>query len=128
MKNQSTIPKIVYTSIIGLIFFLLTAYIVLSTEPFMSDIRRNVKLYSAGWVSDQGEHVVLDDMRVRNYGGHLIVEKRLPNNLTDDDCICIESRNAGGIRVWVDDREVYRFKPRENLTGLGYGISFHIAG
>ena len=75
MKNQSTIPKIVYTSIIGLIFFLLTAYIVLSTEPFVSDIRRSVKLLSTGWVSDQGEHVSLEDARVRIYGGHLIAEK-----------------------------------------------------
>ena len=128
MKNQSTIPKMVYTSIIGLIFFLLTAYIVLSTEPFVSNIRRNVKLFSTGWVSDQGEHVSLEDARVRIYGGHLIAEKRLPNNLTDDDCICFESRNVGSVTVWVDDREVYRFKPQENFTGLGYGIAFHIAG
>ena len=128
MKNQSMIPRIVYISITGLILFLLTAYIVLSTEPFVSNIRRNVKLYSNGWVSDQGEHVSLDDMTVKNHGGRIIVEKRLPGNLTDDDCICFESQNARSIKVWVDDREVYRFLPQENLTGLGYGISFHIAG
>ncbi|MBR5116308.1 MAG: diguanylate cyclase, partial [Lachnospiraceae bacterium] len=80
--------------------------------------------FSAGWTTDTGEVISLEEARMKYYYGEIVAQKKLPQNLSDEDCLSFETGSVA-VTVWIDDREVYSCELKENLTGLGYGTAFH---
>lgn len=121
-RNARPIWAYVVLFIMAVIF--LTGYIIITTEPATFSNKRNVRNFSDGWLAETGEILRADDIHLKEYGGVLTIEKKLPGNVGDSDCLCFESINAT-FTIWVDDREIYYFKPEENISGRGYGSAFH---
>ncbi len=102
-------------------------YIVLHADLRTPAIRENIRDFSENWRTGTTEGLVLDGTSAGDFGGSVTVERRLPAEIAEEDELCFRTQNAN-VTVWVDGREVYRFEGRENLTGRGYGVAFHMVG
>ncbi|MCR5674121.1 MAG: hypothetical protein K6G16_00275 [Lachnospiraceae bacterium] len=127
MKKLQLSTEKKYTILFIFLEVLLILYIMISTAFVDSGYRERIRPFSSEWTLDDGRIWKIDDVLPHQYGGQVTMRKKLPENLSDDDCLCFETRNAS-IKIWVDDREVYTFEPKENLTGHGYGDAFHMIG
>lgn len=129
MKKNRTLLKLINSVIFGALIVFIFIFISANTDLFESGYHGMIKDFSEGWINETGEEVDLDKINTgsKGYDGEIVVEKTIPNNISDDDALCFESRNAN-IIVYIDTREVYSFKGRENLTGAGYGTAFHDVG
>ena len=83
--------------------------------------------YTAGWTLDNGESVDLNDFSARKYGGSFTVSKVLPDVMEETDSVYFSTSNLK-FKVYVDGELIYSFDTRENLTGTGDGISYHMIG
>lgn len=113
------------------LFILATVlYIVLvcMTNAHLSEFDAEKLVYfSDGWTLEGMDNKIrIDDINTRLFEDNTVLIKQLPDNLTDNDSICFGSRNIT-VKVYVDDREIYFFEPKDNFTGKGYGNSFHEA-
>lgn len=125
-NRQGKIINLIYMVGYGLMALAVILYILFRTDVFDND---GVELlpFSADWRTEDGKSYQIDDIRMKNFGGSVTVENTIPAGITDSDAICFQSKNCS-IRVFIDDKEVYSFIPRENLTGIGYGVAFHDIG
>ena len=98
-------------------------YIIISAKAFQLDKEKNIRPFSDGWISEKGESWFIKDARLNYFGKDIRLEKKLPDDITDEDAFCFELRNIW-INIWVGDRQVYTLRPVENLTGHGYGSNF----
>ena len=112
----------IYIALLAAIVVYLVARADLGTLAF----RERVHDFSQSWQTGTGE-IVLDGISAGDFGGSVTVERRLPAELAEESEVCFRTQNAN-VTVWVDEQEVYRFEGRENLTGRGYGIAFHMVG
>lgn len=83
--------------------------------------------FSDGWTKEDGREVLPDKLRLGNTGADITLSNTLPDNISDNDCLCFETRNLD-VTVYLDEEEIYRFRSQENMTGIGYGYTFHIMG
>ncbi|MBO4914123.1 MAG: diguanylate cyclase [Oscillospiraceae bacterium] len=127
MKKQKKTITWVCSAAYILMLAMMLIYILLRTGLRTSAYRERIRDFSENWQTETSESLVLNGTSAGNYGGSLIVEKRLPESIAEEDEICFRTQNAN-VTVWVGDREAYRFEGRENLTGKGYGIAFHMVG
>ncbi|SCY26066.1 diguanylate cyclase (GGDEF) domain-containing protein [Lachnospiraceae bacterium XBB2008] len=112
-------------------FLLLTAFLV--RVCFFTDIgeflnaRKNglAHDYSEGWSLDSGESVDLDTVAASKYGGSMTVSKVLPDKVEYTDDLCFSTSNLK-LTVYLEQTPVYSYDTKENLTGKGYGIAYHI--
>ena len=83
--------------------------------------------YSTGWTLDSGEEVDLKDISAGSLGGSFSVSKKLPDKMLETDSVYFSTSNLG-IRVYVADNLIYSYDTKENLTGMGDGVSYHMIG
>ena len=81
--------------------------------------------YSSDWVLDSGEHVNLYDISAGKLGGSFCVSKVLPDKMLETDSIYLSTSNLC-LNIFVDDNLLYSYETRENLTGNGDGVSYHM--
>ncbi|MBQ7678766.1 MAG: GGDEF domain-containing protein [Butyrivibrio sp.] len=127
MKTRNSLAQKIYTLLFASTVILFVVFVMTTTEVFYPGYQAHYRLFNADWTDDSGEKCLMDDARPRNYGGVVTLTKKLPGNLSDDDSLCFESRNAI-LHIWVDNEEIYEFTPEQNLTGMGYGVQFHEIG
>ena len=80
--------------------------------------------FSDGWTLEDGTPVDLDMTQAEEYNGHLTVYNRLPDKIAYNDELCFTSTNAN-ITVCIENKVVYEFVAKENMTGKGYGTLYH---
>ncbi|MBO4373767.1 MAG: diguanylate cyclase [Lachnospiraceae bacterium] len=83
--------------------------------------------YTEGWTLDTGETVNLSGFRAEDHGGRFAATKVLPDTMQETDAIYLSTSNLR-FRVYVKDALIYSFDTRENMTGNGDGISYHMIG
>ncbi|MBR5406190.1 MAG: GGDEF domain-containing protein [Lachnospiraceae bacterium] len=114
----------IYTTLFVLAILILVIYIFVESGRISSTNEEKLRPFSDGWSAGAGEPLMLNEARPGKFGGTVKIEKRLPDDIEDNDCFCFESRN-GYIYIYVDNRKVYTYEPVANFTGIGYGTYFH---
>ncbi len=114
---------------LNIIYVLLLAFILINALFFTDNnnfhFEQNLRAFSDNWQDESGNRVSIDDVQVGRYGGKVTLTNTLPGNLGEGDNIFFETKNVN-IRVYINDSEVYSFTTMKNLTGMGYGIAFHV--
>ena len=129
---RSASPKLIKICII-IYFIFLTVF--LAHVIFFTDLQDFIHAdkgaierdYADGWVLDSGEIVALDKISAGKLGGSYCVSKVLPDNMLENDAIYFSTSNLC-FKVYVDDALIYSFDTKENLTGNGDGVSYHMIG
>ena len=126
-RREIHIDKMVFDIIFTAIVVITLLYVLLFTDFFYSDYRENLRDFSDNWKSSEGAWYDLDLIEISDFGGRIELSKPLPSGTTDADSLCFESNNVN-LKVMLNDRELYSFNSKENLTGMGYGHTFHEVG
>ncbi len=127
MNNEIRSNKPPYTAVYLAAAFCLFVYLLALGIRYSSGMTETVHDFSEGWLAETGKYVSLDQIKVANFGGSVRLLKSLPAEISEEDEFCFQTQNAN-VTVRINGREVYRFIGRENLTGQGYGVAFHIVG
>ena len=123
MKTPRMVRQKVYSLVFVASAVIIILYIIISAKVFQLDKEKNIRPFSDGWISEKGESWFIKDARLNYFGKDIRLEKKLPDDITDEDSFCFELRNIW-INIWVGDRQIYALRPVENLTGHGYGSNF----
>ena len=83
--------------------------------------------YAEGWTINTGATVKIDEISAGEMGGSYVATKTLPETMLETDSVYFSTSNLD-FKVYVNDEEIYSFKTKENLTGIGDGISYHMIG
>ena len=83
--------------------------------------------YTEGWTTGSGDVVDVDEIKASFYGGHVILSKKLPDKIVNDDELCFIASNISYI-VYIEDVPIKAYDQKENITGRGYGTSYHTVG
>ena len=124
MKTQDSLLSKAYTIIYLILVFALTVYVVVISGVFSSHYNDTTRRFSDNWITETGENRYIKDVSIPEPGAEVVVTKKIPGRLLDNDCLCLESRNTT-LHIYIDDREIYEFIPEKNITGFGYGVAFH---
>lgn len=124
MKN---ISAKIYAAIFTLFLILIIFVIPFQTAERGKDLYKEVTPFSEGWELESGEKANVDELRPSEYDGEITIKKTLPDDISNDDAVCFESRNTN-LEVYINNHKRYEFKSRPNLTGLGYGVAYHEVG
>jgi diguanylate cyclase (GGDEF)-like protein len=118
--------RIVYFII--LVLFLCHVYFFTDLQDFLR-ARKDAKIrdYAVGWMLDTGEYVDIDELSAGELGGSFVVKKTLPKSMFETDSIYISTSNLC-LNVYVDDELIYSYETKENFTGIGDGVSYHMIG
>ncbi len=127
MRRKSPIISNIYNFILVFLFLLVFVGIPLKTDGIFFSHKADMLNFSKTWKVNGDTIVLIDELWTGNYGGTITASKVLPNNLTDSDELCFESRDTN-VTVYLDAKEIYSFRSAENMTGLGYGVAFHQIG
>ncbi len=127
MNGDSNLLKKIYSVLFVVLMMVLFVYMPIRIHLKGGFGNDSYLSFSDGWRMDSGEILNLEDVLSEDYGGEVTVEKELPPDVKNTDSLCFESQNTN-IRVFINDKLVYEFVSRPNLTGEGYGIAFHEVG
>ncbi|MCR4739356.1 MAG: diguanylate cyclase [Lachnospiraceae bacterium] len=130
MKHKSTLSIKVCVIIYFCLLLSFLGYLVLFTDvkDFMNAGKKaEERDYSSGWKLESGEEVDLDEINAGKFGGHLHVSKILPDEIKETDSIYFSTSNMR-FGLYVNGVPIYSFDTRENMTGTGDGISYHMIG
>lgn len=83
--------------------------------------------YSSDWMLDSKEAVDLKETTAGDLGGSFTASKVLPDEMLETDSVYLSTSNLC-LRVYVADSLIYSYDTRENLTGYGDGVSYHMIG
>ena len=83
--------------------------------------------YSEDWILDSKEPVNLYDISAGDMGGSYAVSKVLPDKMLETDAVYFSTSNLC-FKVYVADDLIYSYDTKENLTGKGDGVSYHMVG
>lgn len=83
--------------------------------------------FTSEWTLDSGESVDLDDISAGMYGGSFCASKVLPDRMLETDSLYLSTSNLE-LDIYVGDDLIYSYDTRENLTGRGDGVSYHMIG
>ena len=126
MTSKQNIINLIYSLLFGLVIMVIIIGVPLSADRNIS-IHEVADSYSERWQLEDGKKVTIDDLNIGDYGGTITVKKVLTYGVTDKDELCFKSENTN-IKVYIDQKQVYGYESKPNLTGMGYGIAFHEVG
>ena len=126
MKSRQKVTYTIYGVIFGLIVFVILAGVPMSTDRNIT-LNETIDDFSDRWKLESGETVNANDLDISDYGGRIVIEKKLSHSITDKDELCFKSKNTN-IKVFIGGRQRYKFESKPNLTGMGYGIAYHEVG
>lgn len=110
-----------------IVCLVLVDYVVRFTDAFDNLPGRVASDFASDWRTEDGQSVDADRISAGEFGGSVVIEKELPQTLRYHDDFCFASNNAR-VTVWVAGRLTYFFDTKENLTGRGYGTTYHTVG
>lgn len=127
-KSSKLIKVCLIIYLLILIFFLAHVFFYTDMHSFMrADVYSPQRDYSDGWKLASGGEVDIDEVSAGQLGGSYVVTKVLPDSMLETDSIYFSTSNLR-FSVYVDDVLIYSYDTKENLTGTGDGISYHLIG
>ena len=128
-KKTSVLTKICVIAYCILLTLFLTRILVFSDlKDFLRSGRNGLSVdFSEGWMLDSGEEVDINNISAGKLGGELKISKALPDTMEETDSIYFSTSNLN-FRVYVDGDLIYSYNTRENMTGTGDGVSYHMIG
>ncbi|MCR5700517.1 MAG: diguanylate cyclase [Lachnospiraceae bacterium] len=127
MDNKENKVKKIYAVLFSVLSLISIAYIIVSTDTFDKHYRDNLRTFSEGWITESGDVVNIDNVRTRQFDGTVVLEKTLPDDITDNDSVCFEAFNVN-YSLYIDGVKKFSFKSHDNLSGKGYGSSYQEIG
>ena len=130
MRSDSFKPVSVclFVYFIILITFLSRVFFFTDTQDFIGAARKGLANdYSSGWTLENGEVLDVDDDSQPGFETGRVISKTLPDVMQETDAVCFSTSNLN-FRVYVNDELIYSFATKENLTGIGDGVSYHTIG
>ena len=128
MSKDTFLIRKIYDLMFGLIIIaVFTSIMLISYGIDASAYKKQLRNMEGGWFTVKNQDFSIDDVRVKDFGGSVLLSHDLPNNITENDCLNFESTNVDLI-VFVEGKQIYSFTAKENLTGRGYGSAFHQVG
>ena len=121
--NKNSLLQLVFGLSAAVLTVVLIALAVRIDEGGAEDMRPFV----TGWTAGDGAEYDISQLRVDESGISPLLEKKLPEDIRDDDHLCFESSNVN-VYVLVEGHEIYSFESKENITGSGYGTAYHEVG
>ncbi len=126
-RREIHIDQVVYDAAFLVIIVSTLLYVLFFTDFFNSSYRENLKDFSDNWKNADGNWYDLDKIIPEDFGGRIEMVKPLPSSTLDAFSLCFESENVN-LKVFLGPKELYSFESKENLTGMGYGTTFHEVG
>ncbi len=130
MRKNISIPLKICLTVYFLVLAAFLSRIIFFTD-FMDfiNIGRTVSScdYSTDWIIDSGEQVNLKDFAAGSRGGSYSVSKILPDDMLETDSVYLSTSNIK-LDIYVDNDLIYSYDTRENLTGKGDGVTYHMIG
>ncbi|MBR4529947.1 MAG: diguanylate cyclase [Lachnospiraceae bacterium] len=130
MKQTSSIPIRTCLAVyfVFLVLFLGHAFFFTDMQSFVHAGRAAAERdYMSDWTVEGVGTADLHDISAGKCGGNLSLSKTLPAVMEETDVVYFSTSNLR-LTVYVDDTEVYSFDTRENMTGTGDGVSYHMIG
>ena len=125
-ERKLNIQIIVY----ALVLAAAVIYMLFNTDILKREYDKEVIRLSGEWnmVDEKtSAHVDIDELDASEYNGEALLTSLIPDDpdaVADKD-LCFWSDNAR-FSVSIDKKEVYSFDREENLTGHGYGRTYHV--
>ncbi len=114
--------------LIILILFTCRIYFFTDLKDFINAEREaSGRDYTKDWMLDSGECVNLRDISAGSQGGSYTAVKTLPDDVLETDSLYLSTSNLN-FNVYVSDALIYSYKTKDNLTGKGDGVSYHMIG
>ncbi|MCR5733266.1 MAG: GGDEF domain-containing protein [Lachnospiraceae bacterium] len=113
-------PKYIAASVISI----LVGCAMLLANNLAERDRLQTSDFSQGWILEDGTEVDADDLKTEDFGGELSIRKKLPDTIEHGDALCFIASNIQ-LDISVDGECIYTYEQKKNLTGNGYGISYH---
>ena len=127
MKKDVPLYKKVYSIVFIISVAVIILAILVTTDYFDQSYKDHITDFSKDWIAKNTQKYFIDEISSKDFDGNVRLRKRLPTNVSDNDSLCFESRNAN-LKVFIEEKETYRFESKENITGIGYGTAFHQVG
>ena len=127
MKKKITDKNRIILTIFAVLSVFLVIFIIAVTVRTDRESDSVLREFAEGWSEPDGNIINLEYVRANDDGFSDPVTKTLPDDISDNACLCFESYNIN-VDVSVDGKPLYLFKSKENLTGLGYGTAYHEVG
>ena len=126
--HSKLIKACIVLYIITLVLFLGRIFLFTDLKNFINARKEGAEHdYSKAWTLDSGETVDLLDISAGQMGGEYTVSKSFPDEMLETDSIYLSTSNLN-FEVYVSDNLIYSYETRENLTGYGDGVSYHMIG
>lgn len=126
MKKQER--KWNYFSIVyGVLLLFGTIYIIYATKygHFAIDPQKEQFVdFGSEWTTEENEVIDISRLPDQDQDGKLVIEKRLPDELSGRTSLNFNSHNVY-FTLKIEGEEPYVFYLEKNLTGAGYGDYFH---
>ncbi len=121
------IDQVMFRSAFVPLVLITVLYVLLFTDFFYRDYKENLRDFSDNWKSSDGSWYDLDRITTGDFDEGITLSKPLPSSTADSDSLCFRSENVN-LKVFLEGRQIYSFESKENLTGMGYGHTFHEVG
>ena len=125
MKTEESRVRRNLVSIFAIMLGAVVLMLILTADVFDRKYRERITIFSGDWCDTEGNLHDIEDLTAGNSDHKVLITKKLPEQITDSDCLCFESRNIN-FNVYVEGTKLYSFQSRPNLSGLGYGRAFHV--
>lgn len=119
LKNN--ISNYIYAFIV-VVFFVGLYFSVINQSDNYSAINPIDDSISKDWLARDGSHVELSDIKGLKQGE--VLSHSIPHTIKNGDAINFDSHNVR-FSMKINGREVYRYYPDGNLTGMGNGDTYH---
>ena len=94
MRRKSPIISKIYNFTLVFLFLLVFVGIPLKTDGIFFSHKADMLNFSKTWKVNGDTIVLIDELWTGNYGGTITASKVLPDNITDSDELCFESRDT----------------------------------
>lgn len=125
MKDRYTQKSRYYFLAIFLLFIALILVVCSNLEVKLGGEKMQLADFSEAWSVNGETCVDAADLKAKKFGGSFKAEKALPQKIGSNDSLCFTTANLR-FSVEIGDEEIYSYDTVKNLTGMGYGIDFHM--
>ena len=127
MKKKITDKNRIILTVFAVLSVFMIIFIITVTVPTDRASETVLREFADGWSDPDGNITNIEYVRANDDGFSSAMTKTLPDDTGDNDCLCFESYNVN-VDVSVEGEQVYSFRSKENITGLGYGTAYHEVG
>ena len=120
MSKRQKFFDVIYLSIFLITLTAMCLYILLTSDVNWHPDSSRYTDINSGWVTEDGKAVDLNTLSAGSLGGHVVIQRQLPEFTGERKDFCFTANNAK-LKILVGNRLAFTFDTVENLTGKGCG-------